>query len=1524
MASRVNTKFVIILATSLSLVFVALAAVAYSVVRKTGDELIALGDKKMAEATAAEEAGSEADAQLAYRAASELYSRAVAKDRANTDYLDHWRTALEKWVPETQTEYRNAFNRYMAIFRQKAVLTKGQSIEPHMEYLSLVDQQISLGDLSRQSLDFMIGETATSLSYFEAGRADVLRKFRGRAIVELMENGMEVSDDQRALARQDLEAALAANPSDIPTVISLARWFNAEARRARAAQRAEEAIPFDEQSQQTLVSFLERNPEAPRAELALLQLDLDRLLNRRAMSGGSPASSREPIEAIRPRLDAVATKLEALPPERLDILTLARLRLVEAILTGNNTAERTRRVLDRAITGSPNDPDLLAMRARLFFEGREYDRAIEQYEQIAKLDMQPVSLAGLRLFTRRVEAIAQQAESVLGMWEKTQDRTQRAALVERAKGYRAALAQEIPADSPLLLLLDAKLAVASDSPAEAQRLLLQYNERTANTDVQGLWLLGQVTSRTQPGVARQQFERVLQMQPTNVAAIVALGTVEQQLQNLPRAIELFREAVTLDPGNEAAKTALRQAEIAGNLRQADDPVIQLVLEARRLEQGDAVQPGNPAAAAQALEAGLTKHDFDMRIVAELSRLYLEAEDIPQAISLVDRSLAKHPDNDVLQRLKRGLSSGDPMTIVTTMIDESTDSPLAKAIAKYRLYRTKGMAAEAEAQLAEAARLAPEDPGVIEMTFSHAMDTGNRASAQQIAEQASRLNTDRANGLTYRARLEIMDGRQADAIRTLQQAINSGASNPGVHRLLGRQLVSVGRMQEGFASYRRALEMRPDDLGTINEFIAVLVRAADLRQALDLARASEVYGRQDPTFQNLWMDLEASVGDKQLALERRRKLVELNPEDRSNRIALASILIELARWPEARKLLDELRASGDSLQLVELDAKWHADQNDINGARSVFVSHITTQDPATLTSMPYLAFGRFMLQRRMTDVGLSALAQARTRQDPKTLEADKELGDALFNLRRYGEAVTHYKSVLDADADTPDHTYRLRYAEALIRLKKVAEAETALAPLGERLENDPIILMLRADAAQEAGDMRRCRELLDKAVALAPDDPLVYVRRAQARSMESSLETQALADLDRALQLRPSFWQAMQVRSTIYAKQGRMDEALSELASAVAVNPALNDLRYGLMVELINRDRATEAAEVAEQGLGQRPGDLMLMLGSGQIFADRGMWNRASAFYRKAWMQARDVATAELYVESLLNSSPPDLGEVTNVLTAMGDRVKGQPALLIARAEVLAKRGRLDDARRELTGAYGEVKDSPRLVLAWYAGTKRVLNRPGDLAQYLELLEREFPSPWVTYMRGLTLAENPATMSQGLQLLQRVQATTDVQLGVLAFRSEGTAYYAQGRYEEAVEAWRRGLAKYADDWEMNNNVAYALAKHLGRPADAVPFAERAAQLNPNVSEIQDTLGIVYLENKQYDLAEKALERALELSRVGTESQATVLIHLGILERERGNREGALARAQSAEDLLKSIPNASESTRRDADDLIRSVQ
>ncbi len=424
MASRVNVKFVVILSVILTLVFGGVATVGLMVVLKSGDDLVRMGDAKVQAGDALDASGNSAAAQEEYKSAEFLYSKAVAKDRSSVDYLDRWTAVLEKWIPETQTLYRSAFDRSMAIRRQKAILLR-TDLGAHNAYLSMLERQIVLGELSRAALDYLISETASALQYMDGDTGDTLRRYRGRAIVEILEANLDITDAQRELAKADLEAALRADPTDGTAAISLSRWYRSESRRAAADSRAADAAQLAEQSIETIRQFAAANPTDATGALGLLQIEVESALNA---SGANSADTAR----LAPRVREVADMILTQDPAKLDIIQIARLRLIETIVMPESSGSITSEVIGRAIEANPEDPDLLALRARISFESRDYASAIEQYQQIRDLKPQPVSLKGMRRFLRRVEAVSQQAECANGRWEHAKKAEENAAMIDRA------------------------------------------------------------------------------------------------------------------------------------------------------------------------------------------------------------------------------------------------------------------------------------------------------------------------------------------------------------------------------------------------------------------------------------------------------------------------------------------------------------------------------------------------------------------------------------------------------------------------------------------------------------------------------------------------------------------------------------------------------------------------------------------------------------------------------------------------------------------------------------------------------------------------------------------------------------------------------------------------------------------------------------------------------------------------------------------------------------------------------------
>lgn len=1514
MASRVNVKFVVMLSLVLGLVFAGVAGVALMVLYKSGAENVRLGDEAMARGD--------------YKAAERFYSRAVFKEQRNVEWIRKWREAMMQKVPENRSAYIDDYQMYAGSVLRALAVAEGESVPAHREYLEELYQRVHSSGAAG-AWQALAGAVDDSLVYFKEPPGELLR-YRGIAGVRLAQLGSEVRESERERALADLTAALQADPDDDQAAEALMEWHLLQAKAAKANARPEDAAESIRRAGEVIGEFVATHPDSTTAAMALLRYELlkiDESLNQSAARAEREAARRDAIAALAPKAEAAAAAFRRADPMTVDPVEIYQFGQFYGMIDPEAGAALVLEELDRAQAARPDDADVMFIRALSLHNRREYEAAIKLFEQILALPIRRVSLQGLRQFDRQQQSAALRVASAIGLHVMSgEDAAAAKAALERAKDYRRALSSWMADSEPQVMLLDAKLRLAENDPNRAQQLLIQYNERTSNRDLEGLLLLAELSVRFgEPGRAKELLERAIELQPQSVGARLALAGVEARLQNHESAAEHYRIVLSIDPSNETAKRELQVAEALGGAS-SGDPVVDLLVEADRIARGDDEQIGDDAKAMELLERGMDKHNAEPRIAASLATLRMINGDREGALAAMDRALAAHPDSALARSLRERIVASDSLEATIRLIDESGAPEHVKWVQKSQAYRSNDRAEEADAALAEAARIAPNDPLVVEAQFSLALSRKDIDAARRLADHAAKLDLDRAGGRTYQARVLIAENQLRDAAAILQTAVQQGTATAPTWRLLAILQLQLGRTADSLRSFESALGLNPADLETINLYIRALVQVGREEEALSLARRSEEYGRRSRDFLSLWLDLEAAVGDQALARERREQMAERDPKDLDNLYALASLYMQARAWAKARPLIEQLKAQESSLRVTQLEARWAADQGDLNAARDAFIAYIdrTRQGPTPVTSEPFLAFGRFMIDRGQTELGLEAMAEAAKHQDPERMEADVARGDALFMLGRYAEAEAAYRTVVNADADTEQHTVRKRLVDTLVRLGRFDEAEQAIAAIGAAADEDLALLVQRSIIAEGRGDARRARELADLAVGKFPSDPMAYIRRAQLVLADPVYARDALADLDTALRLRPGNVQALRLRAATNFALEQPDAAIRDLQAAVDAAPYQDDLRLQVLAEMLRRNRENDAANLADAALKLRPTDAALARGLGDTFAAAGRWNRAAACFRKAWELGRDEGSCTMYAFALLHTDPPSLAEADALLRSRDIPVVRSSTLLMVRASLRAKQGRMDEAKADAGAALALCGADGRRLVAWRQGLGDAFPDPATALDVLSALK---PSPeqaeWFQLVRAQTMLALETTRSEG-QALLRALATDGRDNGV-AFTAAGllsALLYEQGAHEEAVSVLKLGLARNPDSLDLNNNLAYILAVNLENPQEALAYAEKAAALGPQRANVLDTLAAVQVGLGRLEEADATLAKALTLPAAPTD-KATILMRQAKVKLARGQGSEARRLVDEAGTLLSKIPNLPDARRQEFEELKREI-
>lgn len=1502
MASRVNTKFVVGLSVVIIGVFGLGSALAYKVMKNSPEKLMRAGDEKVA-------AGD-------FKEAEKLFAKGVNKAQNNIAFMEKWKSALTKSTYGTKVAFEEKYGQYVGLLRQMAAVQQ-TNVAAHREYIEVM-MQGAVRSGNRAGYDNIVRATDEAMNFFKAdpNAGEPLRRYRGIALARTFSLTGEMKPEEVAQATEDLTRAMKVDPKDgeVAEALTAIRQMRADA--AKKEQRVDDMKNERRERDEFIKSFLATNPNEPRMLFQKLRADLEIALEEKLVGKSGEAAKAAGLEIqaqMKPLVQATAAAMEAAPRSGIDAALLARFQGIEMFIEPEGQGARTEAALRKQVENAPDDAELAMALAGALAERREYANAVSLVQKVVETPPRPIGVDGLLLYGQRT-----QAQFLRALWQVknwgilTKDDEKKAALV-KAKEFRDDLKKAIDEASPEAMFVDAQIAYAEGDLATADKLLTKYNQARRDKDPEGLWLSAQTKLRKpnpETGLAREQLKSIVnELQPGNYTALLQLGQIEANLQNYQPALEYFSRAQRMKPDDAEVNRQIKllQQIIKGEV--IDDPVPQALFAAEKMrEQG---KPSEEIVASLRRSVDSTKED--PRVVRAYVIELMASGKRDDAAKYVKDLVARKPEVREFKLMDVELSNPDPLSALIQSIEAAELPPVEKETRKFAGYRQYGKPAEAKAALAKAAQLAPDDAGIVELQFVTAVDEGDLKTAAAMAEKAVKINADRENGDTFRARLEIAKGDPKRGVQIMEEVMKRGTSTPEVLRLIGRARMQAGDAAGAVDDFRKALAARPNDVSAGTDLINALIIQGNQEAALTEARNMEKFGRGNEAFVNLWLALEGAVGDKEKALDMRQRLVVAAPENRGNRAEVAKLLIALKRWDDAKKEIAAVRKLGDGLDGAQLEASFYDAQDDYDKAKGALEAYISSKDPAKVEPEAYITLGRYALQRGSNvEAALAAYENARKKQDPKRMQGDMEIADLLFRIggEKEEQAVEAARRVIAGGADTANHMMQKRVIDSLTRRGKYDDALKELESLKSKAPDDPVYYMQLSDVRVGKNDEKGARTALDEAVAKFTESPLVLMKRSQFLARNSEMLRDAKADLDKAIRLAPSMSSAYQMRAFISERMGKPDDAIADMRAAVRAAPQEDDLRDRAMGVLLSKERADEAAEVARESIKARPKDVGLMIRIAQMFQTARMNDRSIEFLRLAYDTEKNPTTAAKYINTLLDLNPPQTATAEEVLQAMRDKIAKDYGLTLARARVLFAKNKAADAAAAGVEAAKllDVMDATG-VMAWYEVIQRFFPDSKQMLPYLESIEKAgFIPDWMKFYRANVLFNDSATREQAITMLKELTDAKKARpVRLFAYRAIGVGLYGKEQYERAAQVWRECLEHFPEDHETINNLAYTLAKHLKKPEEALPFAERAAKMRPNVPEVLDTLGLVQMEAGKLEEAKKSLVACVTTDQ-SPRTLMTALLHLVDCQLRLKDTTAAKAFFDQLESVMTSNPKA----------------
>lgn len=1517
MANRVNKKFVFGLTAAVVLLAVGIIGLGLFATQRSGVRNISRGDAAMA-------AGE-------YQEAASRYSKAVSRDRTNNEWLLKWQDALLRTTPGTRAGYERASQQHLSILRTMAMNSK-RDAGLQLAYIEELDRRTRLFGSSLSGLQNLAEEVTSAARLLDPSDEETaeLLAYRGRAIVDEM--GMLTVDAEREeLALEDLERARSAQPDEAGHAVAVARWYlNQVAKHERTGRRelaAEARARFDEEWEAIRAEF----PDAP--DVMSLELRL-----KRADALREATTLEERARAVRGLGDEAsavldrALALEASSIETGELLGLARAAL---LMTFGAEAEPLLTLVRRVSSSRAEpEPELLLAEAEVLRRLGRPDEALSVYEEVLALETPPVSLEGLALPFYQRQAAGSMVDATLAQVSSADSPERRRELLEAAEAHRDRLAELVDVSSQSeLSLRDARIAMMREDFSTAVKLLNDLRVDRPE-DAQILEMLGMaLRAQGNLGEAKSVFEDLLAEERVTYALLVRLADTEYDLENLERARDLYRQAGELtsdrayvDNRLEAVERALSGGEEGVTSAGSTDPVVSAALEARRLRA-----EGSLAGARERLLEARADRPGSVTLASELVSVELAAGDRAAAVEHVRTALEANPDDDRLRRLETLVEIEDSVEAMLTVIDESDEGEVSKEIGRYMVLTRAGRSEDAAESLGRLEELAPRDPRVVELGFNRALSSGDMDSARRWAERAAEGDADKRGGLLYQGRLELAEGDAEAAADTLRRAVDMMEFDPASWFWLGTAQRRLGRVDDAVSSFRRAHEGRPREPRFASAYAELLRELGRGEEALAVVNPETGvlrFGVGDASLNALWLALEAEHGDRERVYEARRERFGSEPGDVSNAVALVEMLTTDERYDEAEAVLDGLSEGGLAATTeAQLRSQVAGRRGDVERGREILRSAIGSSPEGERAVELHLALAQYEREYGTLESALAAYEAGRPHQDPELRQVDRAIGDLMFSrgeslsrvqgeeaerlrAEAYAAAAEAYERVLESKPD--DARVAKRTAETLLRLDRPEEAERLLAGLPE--EDDLESMLLRVSILAERGRVREARTLLDRAVERHANNPVVFVQRARFNASEESLLPDVLNDLDRAVKLNPRQMEAWGLLYGLLASRGRVDEALGRLSAAVEANPENEALLLTYVNRLVEAGRLAEARELVNAEAERRETDEAWLERAATLASRARLHREAARWYGRLYeLNEEPRAAANLLDALLMRDRDPTTAEVNRLLRKVAELEEPVLPTVMLRCRAQAFLGNDDQADRLALEGY-RAAESQLDYARWF---EWVVDRyEGDQQEALAFLDSssaalgELPA----FLRLLRLryefidGREPATVLDRLASLEEACAVSPF-TRLEYHRMRNQVAYAAGDYEQVVAACRAGLEVSPGDLELNNNLAYTLAKHLGDAESALPHAQAAEAAAPLNAPVLDTLGWIYLELDRVREAERVLTRAESV--VGSaDERVPVSVHLGMAKLRRGETGEARRYLRLAEGALS---EASETIR-----------
>jgi tetratricopeptide (TPR) repeat protein len=467
------------------------------------------------------------------------------------------------------------------------------------------------------------------------------------------------------------------------------------------------------------------------------------------------------------------------------------------------------------------------------------------------------------------------------------------------------------------------------------------------------------------------------------------------------------------------------------------------------------------------------------------------------------------------------------------------------------------------------------------------------------------------------------------------------------------------------------------------------------------------------------------------------------------------------------------------------------------------------------------------------------------------------GDLYLRVNSVDEAIKQYEEGIQKDPSRKN-TYLKHEIEAYVRSGRTNLAYEKNEQILKNDPKDPESRGLKATFMLDRGEINAALGELQSVVTAKPNNFVARFNLGRAHFARGEYE-QARQEFDAAIQLRPDYIPARLAQIQVSMLRGDSEAALHQADDTIRIIPNSVEARVMRAAALQRLQRYDEARAMLTAVLDKQPKQVDVLLEMGILDLNQKKVKEAEDVFQRAYDAAPNNIRG-LLGESrayLLDSQPEKSVQLVQA------EAQKKPANLELQREVgnaQMAAGQYDQAIATYRNLFSKVSDPLRQSDLWTRIGESYL-RKGDIEQSINSLEKA---------------------RQG----QPSNTVLTTNLGML-YETDNKPDIARKYYEMSIKMDPNNPLAL-------NNLAYLISQNNGDLDQALTYATRAKQRLPEHTEVNDTLGWIYLKK---NLTDQAVDTFRTLV-VKAPQNPTYHYHYAMALLQKGDRETAKKECQSA--------------------------